>query len=359
MDQNYRAFISRTHFGDLDGLRFLCIALVLWHHCNPLLASEVRIVQRGFLGVDFFFVLSGFLITTLILREIRRDGDFSLLGFYRRRALRILPPYYLLVTAVSAYFILAKGEVQWSELVPYYYLFLSNFLTEHIPLLGITWSLSVEEQYYALWPLLIVLLPRAAIVPVLLVLIAANVLVSGGLIPADPISIPPLLLSLPNATFAPILMGSLAAWMLDRPQGYAALDRLTGWKGASLFLLALVFLLFQATPPDVRGWPNLVIHGSMTLALVALVIRPANMLSPLFRWKPVARVGRVSYGIYLYHLIALHIAQGLFGVLGLESTWALLLSYSLLSIMLAEISFRYYESRFLELRYKPAQGAPA
>ena len=359
MDQNYRAYIGRSHFGDLDGLRFLCIALVLWHHGNPMLNRGPQIFERGFMGVDFFFVLSGFLITTLLLRETRRHGSFSLLDFYRRRILRILPPFYLLVTVVSLYYVVIKGQSELARLVPYYYLFLSNFLTEDISVLGITWSLSVEEQYYAVWPLLLALLPRRAIVPVLVALIAVNVLVGAGVMDVDAIPAGPLLIRLPTATYAPILMGSLAAWLLDRAGGYAVFNRLTGWAGAPVVFLGLVLVLFQMTPRDVNGWPNLAIHGAMTLALVSLVIGPSNVLSPLLRWGPVARFGQVSYGIYLYHLIALHVGHAVLGRIGIDHPWLVLPVYSLLSWGMAEVSFRYYESRFLALRRKPPEAVPA
>ncbi len=93
----YDAYLRRRHFGSLDGLRALCIGAVLWHH-SPLMdpASPVQLLTRGFTGVDMFFVLSGFLITTLLLREEQATGRISLSAFYWRRALRILPGYLLL-----------------------------------------------------------------------------------------------------------------------------------------------------------------------------------------------------------------------------------------------------------------------
>ncbi len=150
-------FLARRHFGSLDGIRCLSVGAVLWHH-SPLFNpgdEPLRLLERGFLGVDLFFVLSGFLITTLLLREETREGRFSITGFYWRRILRILPVYFLLVTALSIYYVLIRGESQYGPLVPFYYVFLANFLIEDIPLLAPTWSLSVEEQYYLIWPLIL------------------------------------------------------------------------------------------------------------------------------------------------------------------------------------------------------------
>ena len=82
--------------------------------------------------------------------------------------------YYFVVTGVSVYYVLVKQETTLLELLPYYYLFLSNFLTDHIPSLGITWSLSVEEQYYMVWPLALLLIPRRALPFALVGLIVLN-----------------------------------------------------------------------------------------------------------------------------------------------------------------------------------------
>lgn len=155
----YRRYKDASFFGSLNGIRFLCIIAVMWHHSpmSSMLSGEFPLLGRGFLGVDFFFVLSGFLITTLLLREEERQGRFSLANFYRRRALRIVPPYFLLITAVAGYYVVWKGQEHLAPLVPYYYLFLSNFLIDDIPLLTITWLLAVEEQYYLMWSLLLLL----------------------------------------------------------------------------------------------------------------------------------------------------------------------------------------------------------
>ena len=115
----HAAYLHQRRFASLDGVRCLCIAAVLWHH-SPLMdpASPVQLLTRGFVGVDMFFALSGFLITTLLLREERAKGAISLSGFYWRRALRILPAYLLLLAAMSAYWIGVKGQRELMPLVP-------------------------------------------------------------------------------------------------------------------------------------------------------------------------------------------------------------------------------------------------
>lgn len=351
----FSTFRARRRFGSLDGLRCLCILAVLWHH-GPIWEAwpeGPRLLSRGFLGVDFFFILSGFLITTLLLREAATKGQFSLRGFYWRRLLRIVPIYFLLVTVVSAWFVWGKGQREYAELVPFYYLFLANFLTSSIPLLAPTWSLAVEEQYYLVWPLLLRSLPQKAVLPVLALLIAMNV---AGIMGAfaglgiHALDVGPLHLALPNATYAPILMGSALAVILHDSRGFTWLHAgLGGWLTAPA-LLALLLVLVQILPEDMRGLPNLATHLVMTALLASLILREDNGLAPLLRLRPIARVGEVSYGIYLYHLIGLWVATSLLSHLGLGTPWGVQLSYMVVSVLIAEISYRTIEAWFRRFR---------
>ncbi|MFV0335694.1 MAG: acyltransferase family protein [Tropicimonas sp.] len=361
-DTAFRAYLDTRFFGCLDGLRFLCITAVLFHH-SPLMStySPVSILaSRGFLGVDFFFVLSGFLITTLLLREERRKGRFSLAGFYRRRALRILPVYFLVVTAVGGYYVLVKGVPGAGELWIHYYLFLSNFLTSDIPLLGVSWSLSVEEQYYLVWPLLLLVTPRRILPGILVVLIALNVAISAGwfgFLGVAPPEVGHLRFALPNSTYAPILIGSLLAFALNRPEGFGMLYRLGGWRHAPLVALALLLAALLLLPRNVLGLPNLVLHLSMACLLASVVMREQNSLTPVLSWAPLRRIGQISYGLYLYHLIGLDLVNRLLPEALTASGLFVFVAYFAVSVAIAEVSFRYYETPFLRLRYRTAPEA--
>ncbi len=353
-DAAFEAYRARSRFGNLDGLRFICIFMVLWHH-NPMVPSDVmQLFGRGFLGVDFFFVLSGFLITTLLLRETARTGKFSMRNFYIRRLLRIVPVYFFVVTCVALYYIGVDGRTELIRLLPYYYLFLSNFLTEHIPLLTITWSLSVEEQYYMLWPLALLLLPPRFLGPACLILIALNVAGAMGLFGTSPLTFGPLRIALPTATYAPIIMGSLAALWLHKPASFARLYALTSARPTPVLLGLFLIAFLQFGPENVEGLPNLVIHASMTLLLVSLVVREDTLLTPFLTLPFVARVGVVSYGIYLYHLIALDVVMRLSAAMGGLPSGVVLICYSLLAYLVAEISFRTLEAWFQ--RFRPREG---
>lgn len=361
----YDAYLRRRHFGSLDGLRALCIGAVLWHH-SPLMdpASPVQLLTRGFTGVDMFFVLSGFLITTLLLREERATGRISLSAFYWRRALRILPGYLLLLTAMSVYWIGVKGQHQLAGLVPYYLLFLSNFLTEHIPLMTITWSLSVEEQFYLVWPLTMVLLPflarrRMALLLGAIAVFLAVALGAGAALPR--IQTAHAIFALPVMSYTALLSGALAALILNERGGYRVLSALCGFPGAPVVFLGLLLAWLQVSPENLKSWPGAVMYGLMGLLLVSLVVREDNALRPVLTLAPIRRIGEISYGIYLYHLIGLHIAhETVLRLLpaGTLANWVMTLIYVPVSLLIAEISFRTFERYFLSLKKRHPGGRP-
>lgn len=354
-----QAYLDRSYFASLNGLRFLCILAVLWHHSpgNGMIQAP-QLLQRGFVGVDFFFVLSGFLITTLLLREERRSGRISLGAFYRRRALRILPAYFLLVTLMAIYWIGVKGQHELLGMVPYYYAFLANFLKGDIPLLSITWSLSVEEQYYLLWPALLTILPLAIRLRAGLLALLIGLCLLGMLGLADWLDLPRLetrhaSFALPAMSYMAILCGSLLAVLLHMRAGFAGLWRLCAWRGAPLAWLAGLLAYLQLAPANLLGWPALGMDVLMALCLASLVVREDHALRPALTFAPVARIGEVSYGLYLYHLIGLHIANQAMaqaGLTGPEAGWAVTLIYPLVSILIAEASFRSLERYFLSLK---------
>ena len=154
--------IETSYRPDIDGLRTISVIAVFLFHLFP------DVFPSGFLGVDFFFVISGYLITKIILRElIEHQAKFSFLNFYARRCRRILPLLFLVlfVTNIFAFLSLAATDyLSFLESSQYAYLQISNFLflrsTEYfsesnLELLLHTWSLAVEEQFYLFWPLIL------------------------------------------------------------------------------------------------------------------------------------------------------------------------------------------------------------
>ncbi len=353
----YTSYLQTRYFSCLNGLRFLSISAVLWHHSKIYgsIPEPIQLLKRGYLGVDFFFVLSGFLITTLLLREADKKGQFSLAKFYLRRFLRIVPVYFFVVSSVSAYFILIKGENQYIEIIPFYYTFLSNFLISGIPILDITWSLSVEEQYYLIWPALLYFFAKKSFYPVLIVLFCINLAMVFGVfewVGLHSVETKDLRFNFATSTYNAILLGSFAAIMLHSGRGFSKLYKVLGSKWACIFAFCLLFLLLQLLPPYLTGLSILLVHIMMVVCLITIVIREDNYLLSVLSCKPIAHIGEISYGIYLYHLIAMHIAVVTVGRWYADSSFIVMAVYIIASICLAEVSYRTLEAYFRKLKPK-------
>lgn len=353
---SHDTYLATRHFGSLDGLRFLCISAVIWHHLPlwPQIADRFILAARGHVGVDFFFVLSGYLITTLLLREEARDGSFSLRGFYWRRVLRIVPIYFFVVTVAGLWSIAGKGETGFLSILPAYYLFLSNFLAvEDIPFLSITWSLAMEEQFYLVWPLLLMLVPRRWMLPLLALFIVHNVASAAGffgLFGITGFAAGPFYFSISAVTYAPLFFGAALAIALHGTRGFTAVAAITGFRAAAPLWFLVVLLSLGVPQGALEGIPNFFVHLSMTGMLASLVVREDNALAPLLRLRPIERIGQVSYGIYLYHLFALAAVGKAFEVLGWTNLLWLLVLYYALAWAIAEISFRTLEAYFMSFR---------
>jgi len=352
---HFGRFLGTRTFGSLDGLRALSILAVLWHHTDRGLAGGL-LGGRGFLGVDLFFVISGFLIVTLLLREQRRTGGISLKGFYVRRFLRIFPPYYLMLLVVGLMAWLGRGESSAAVLhdLPYALLYVSN-LVPMGSLLAITWSLATEEQFYMVAPALQKY--GARVLPLLLpALYLAVTLPTFGLLPGW------WLAELFRETnFGPILLGVMLAQLLDRRAGFEWAWRLLGHRRAPLYAAALVLLALLQPVVDLTGRPRLLVHLSMAVLLASCVLREGHVLEPTLRLWPIRRIGVVSYGIYLYHLLVMHFVVKALHAAGVSSAPLAFLANTLATWLVAELSFRYFESRVLALkpRLAPERGPRA
>lgn len=349
------AYRARRYFGSLDGVRALSIVAVIWHHSDLPFSGAHPVWRRGFLGVDMFFVLSGFLIVTLLLRERDRSGTVSLRGFYLRRSLRIFPLYYALLAFLSLLVVArpssALGAVWWEEL-PILAFYLANWLPVST-FMDIAWSLSAEEQFYLLWPPLERFAARVA-GPVLAVALVLSELIQFGAIdgvleaafgwgPNTPEM-------LRGPTFAPILLGVLLAHGLHRPTVFRRIFALTGWRGAPVLFAGVIVALLVLAPEELRGWPRPALHLAMTAFLASLVVREDHALAGPLGFAPIRRIGVVSYGMYLLHVLAVDIARR--GLARVETGVAVdhFLVSLLLTWGLAELSFRFFEQRFLRLK---------
>jgi peptidoglycan/LPS O-acetylase OafA/YrhL len=351
----FDSFRARRHFSALDGIRAFSILAVVWHHTAGGLGG-FPLSENGFLGVDMFFVLSGFLIVTLILRERARTGVISLRGFYARRTLRIFPIYYLVLACVLLLVtVLHPGSEMRAPFLrelPFHLTYTTNWVRSST-FLAIAWSLATEEQFYLLWPPVEKFLPRASVVVVLAV-IALNQLVNFqvcdgflesrlGMRHAD--------YAILQVTFTPICLGVLLAHILDDRAGFGRMRGILANKLSPWLVLGLLLVVCN-TAGDISGLPRLAIQLSMTLLLAACVLDESHAVSRLLSWRVLGRIGTISYGMYLYHLFARHAAQMMLSATGVASPLALFVVCTVLTIAVAELSFRWIETPLSNLRRK-------
>ena len=349
----HSVFRSTKVFSSLDGLRCLSILGVLWHHTvEP--PTYAPILFRGFLGVDMFFVLSGFLIVTLLLREKETHSAISLKSFYVRRALRIFPLYYglLLALAVTLFFVFPQPRMAepFLQAMPFYTTYTSNWIHD-TTFMAITWSLATEEQFYLFWPLVERFLRGGCVYAILAGLIFVNQLVNFAVVDGFLQEVMGLAhLEILDSTFTPICLGVALAHVLHSRRGFAFVVRFLGRRHSSLVTLLALVCALNIPVHDISGLPRLAIQILMTMLLCCCVLREEHMLSKPLSWRPVRRLGTLSYGMYLFHMMARQVAVFLLGSLPLRLDGSLFIVCTLLTIVLAEVSFRYYETPFLRLK---------
>ena len=309
--------------------------------------------HRGFLGVDMFFVLSGFLIVTLLLRERDRTGQISLRNFYIRRSLRIFPLYYLLILLVGvAAFVLDKGALRWApyaESIPFLLTYTYNWVSYmDASLLYVSWSLATEEQFYLVWPFVIALLSETNARIALGIGLLLNLVIVFGL--GNQLQIAWGLQEVPlvilQITFFPILLGVLLAYVLHEPLGFRWASKWFGGTYSSLVLAGALFVTLNLPHDDISGLHRTIIHFEMGAWLISLVVNESGVGQGILRTFVFTRTGAISYGLYLWHMVGLLIVTRVFPEPGVISA----VGATIATYALAELSFRYFEMPFLQLK---------
>lgn len=345
----------------LDGLRAFAVALVVVFHVR----SEW--MHGGFFGVDVFFVLSGFLITRLLLEEIGRQGRVDLRDFFRRRAVRLFPALAVVLVAVAVYNVTWEPSASrahtrsglWST--P---LYVSNFFDVHADsAIAHSWSLAVEEHFYLVWPAVLALLcwlgaTRRAAITTALVGIGASATTFALL-----------------HTYTNRPVETLGFWTFDRPAlvlligALSALvlpldaPRLAGVIASVLAVPAavvLALLSLHARPNDsLLAYGGYAGIGALVVVLLAAVLwRPQTwrvLAHPVLVW-----IGRRSYAIYLWHIPLRNVAWAHPGELGDPSKNVRDLGVIVASLVAAELSHRLVEAPVARwaTRRKATRAAP-
>lgn len=343
------------YMAGLDGLRALAVLAVIAYHLNLAWAPG------GFLGVEVFFVLSGYLITDLLIAQWKGSGRLDLLDFWRRRARRLLPALFIMLVAVVAWVTLfdrsqlppLRGDVLASLL------YVSNwwFIFHHVSYfarfgppspLGNLWSLGVEEQFYLLWPMVFALglryTPRRGPLVGLILAGAAVSALAMALIyqpGADPGRV---YYGTDTRAFA-LLIGAALALVWPSRKLSAAISsraRLSLDLAGGAALLAILLMIWKSNEYEVflyRG--GLVVLSVVAAVAVAALAHPASHLSRALGWKPLRWLGVRSYGIYLWHYPVIVLTSPAVDTGGVDIPRAILQVTA--SIGLAALSWRFVE----------------
>lgn len=332
----YAAFQNTRVFSSLDGLRALSILAVIWHHAR--VYSQYLLLRQGQLGVRLFFAISGFLITTLLLREHRATGQISLKNFYARRSLRIFPLYY---TVVGLYCVIAALQhdsraQQFFHDLPYFLTYTANWFVLPAARFSLAWSLATEEQFYSTWPWIEKFLSAKHAVWIMISAVAAHQILLVSKVAASSNFWSAFLYA-----FAPsICFGVLIAHGLDSERSFNRIYIILGKRYASLAVMALALILMAVHAPRVLT------EAAFAALVGACVIREDHVLSRLLRHRYLAAVGMVSYGMYLFHGFVFVMLSKFMRT---TSVPAFVIA-SVATFGIAFCTYRFYESYFLQMK---------
>jgi peptidoglycan/LPS O-acetylase OafA/YrhL len=345
------------HIPGLDGLRALAVLAVIGFHLWP------RQVPGGFLGVDVFFVISGFLITTLLLRERDRTGRLDLRNFWLRRARRLLPALVVVVVTSVAVARLVDGDLlvgiqrqvagaltfssNWLEIGAG-----SDYFDDSAPALFVTfWSLAVEEQFYLLWPLLFLVLTFAARTPRRRVRVAAGLAVVSAALMAvlfEPGANPTRVYYGTDTHSFGLMIGAAVAFAFPGEVGVLGQrrwQRLRVWTGfVALAGLALLFVSVDSdSAATYRG--GIVLASVLSAVAVSALPGAPTAFTQLNRIRPLAWVGERSYGIYLWHWPVILVVGALLPAVapGDPPSFAAVILSVGATFVLSEVSYRWIE----------------
>jgi peptidoglycan/LPS O-acetylase OafA/YrhL len=367
-----------AHVPVLDGLRGLAILLVLFRHTVRYMGPDNLVDQAvsslmniGWAGVDLFFVLSGFLITGILYDS--KGGQHYFRNFYIRRALRIFPLYYgflaLLFLVLPQFYEYHGGRFgTLLENQHWYWTYMVNVLasvasTSSTPLNTThLWSLAVEEQFYIVWPAVVLLCTRRVLVAVCAWMVVASLAVRMALIYADGGGNDAAYMLMP-ARMDTLALGALLALLARDSGGLPRLMRWARWgavlSGGIIALLIganLGLKQYDVTTQTV-GYTGIAVLATCVLALV-LDARPGSRTYRAFDQGWLRALGKYSYAIYLFHYPLLNYFRYVYRMrevpelLGsaIPAQFALTLTVSVASFVLAWLSWHLYEKHFLKLK---------
>lgn len=343
--------LAMHHNRSLDGLRGVAVLSVMLYHSGA--------IRGGFLGVDLFFALSGFLITRLMMEEHAATGAIDLPKFYARRGLRLLPALFTFLGVWGVYLLVTLPPTAWPlagtyiAVVAFYVANWTGIWWYKLGIFGHTWSLAIEEQFYFVWPLAILWLLRGVKRPrraawILLVIAAVSVIWRLDLALAGASE---RRIYWANDTHADgLLIGAAIVFFLDGG-GFDRFQRALRWVGPlSVIGLAAMLVAVPFNPYYAYGITTLAALATGAIIVDALTER--SLVTRLLETRLLAGTGRISYGLYLWHFPIFHVL-GVLKLPGDQAPWAdallawgLTFSAALGSHLLIERRALAYKHRF-------------
>ena len=347
-----------TFIPELTALRAVAVGVVLLNHALP------KYFPGGFIGVDIFFVLSGWLITTILLREFERDNTINVGHFYRRRVLRLLPALGAMLVAYVL-LVLVRSAVKPDEAFVKEHLMAalsaSLYVTNWTRAFEIapgylehTWSLGIEEQFYILWPLTLIVVLRCfdrafawkfVLALILIVTAWRTSLVLGNA------SVYRIYHGL-DTRIDTLLSGCLLALVPLTQTHRCFVARLLL---CPILILALITLTLEWTSPFhfLFGLPISALCSAW-LIVAALAGKPDELFRRALRWSPLIYLGQISYGIYLWHFPITIVVAGKVGHQSFGDLKTFLIT-AVATLLIASCSYYLIELPFLKMRYRQRQ----
>ncbi len=337
----------------LDGLRGVAILAVLAVHTSHIFGWSL--LKGANAGVDIFFVLSGFLITTLLIEEWEQTGDVSLKSFYWRRALRLIPALLVLLTVLYFLSDLFFSPVEANDTrrgIPVAFVYASDlalaFFPLHLGALQHTWSLAIEEHFYLIWPVVLLAALKLGIGKKRIVLITLLVVIASGLQRASlhQFGAPPVrtyygIDTRADALLIGCLTGLCVSWGLVHARALRPL-----LVPALMFIgFCMVATGFGSSFMTLGGFTLLAIATGVVI--VNVVLGPPGYLCGLLEFGPLVWVGRISYGLYLWHYPVFKATSSL------NTSWPLKLGLAVaLTLIVTTLSYYLIEQPALSLKRK-------
>ena len=357
------------YFPGLNGLRFLSALAVIITHVELMQDklglenswSNLLIRNLGVIGVSFFFVLSGFLITYLMIEERDRFKSFSVKSFYLRRIFRIWPLYFLIL--ILGFFILPNFtyvpffsenlEINFlSNLIIYLFIFPNIALSifPAVPLIGQSWSIGVEEQFYLIWPIIFKFFKNfnlILLIKLLFLFVFMKFVVLLFSLQIDSNWLLVVKKNLAMLKFENMIIGAMGAVIMKKKDRYIkyVLNNM-----ALFFSVTGIFLSLYIIPNYLRDGLHILHALFFIIVILNVSSNPSSFLK--LENKLLNFLGRISYGIYMYHLIVIYFTIKVLEIYDINSKLLLYTLSILITCIVSYISYIIFEKRFLNLKDK-------